>query len=295
MARRAKTSVAEDLLDLVAMLPWWAGVALAGVSWLVLRSLAAAPVVAGGAGGPPDTLITSVFVKVMANVGQVIVPLLCLGGAGLSAFRRAQRRRLIETAAQSPGASAIEGLSWQDFERLVGEAFRRQGYRVMETGGGGADGGVDLVLSRPAQNGSETTLVQCKQWRAFKVGVEVVRELYGVMAARGAAAGIVVTSGSYTEAAREFAQGRNVRLIDGAGLRGLIGEGCGAAQAGGARPATASAGAAGSAAGAVPACPVCAKPMVLRTAQRGARAGSRFWGCSGYPGCRGTRDGGGAD
>jgi len=39
-----------------------------------------------------------------------------------------------------------------------------------------------------------------------------------------------------------------------------------------------------------PTCPKCGKPLVLRTVRRGARAGSQFWGCSGYPECRGTRD-----
>ncbi len=38
-----------------------------------------------------------------------------------------------------------------------------------------------------------------------------------------------------------------------------------------------------------PACPACGKGMVLRTARKGARAGSRFWGCTGYPECMGTR------
>jgi four helix bundle suffix protein len=38
-----------------------------------------------------------------------------------------------------------------------------------------------------------------------------------------------------------------------------------------------------------PACPVCEKPMVLRTARKGPRAGARFWGCSAYPGCKGAR------
>jgi len=38
-----------------------------------------------------------------------------------------------------------------------------------------------------------------------------------------------------------------------------------------------------------PACPRCGKPMALRTARKGAHAGSQFWGCSDYPGCRGTR------
>ncbi|MGO8677095.1 MAG: hypothetical protein ACLQVX_14640 [Limisphaerales bacterium] len=29
--------------------------------------------------------------------------------------------------------------------------------------------------------------------------------------------------------------------------------------------------------------------MALRTARKGAHAGSQFWGCSDYPGCRATR------
>ena len=82
---------------------------------------------------------------------------------------------------------------------------------MAESGGGGADGGVDLVLTRDG----EKHLVQCKQWRAFKVGVDVVRELYGVMAAKGAAGGFVVTSGRFTDEAQDFARGRNVQLVDG--------------------------------------------------------------------------------
>ena len=38
-----------------------------------------------------------------------------------------------------------------------------------------------------------------------------------------------------------------------------------------------------------PACPLCGKVMVLRTARQGKEIGSRFWGCSGYPECKGTR------
>jgi four helix bundle suffix protein len=40
---------------------------------------------------------------------------------------------------------------------------------------------------------------------------------------------------------------------------------------------------------AAPACPRCGKPMALRTARKGERAGSQFWGCSGFPECKGTR------
>jgi restriction system protein len=40
---------------------------------------------------------------------------------------------------------------------------------------------------------------------------------------------------------------------------------------------------------ATPICPTCGKQMVLRLARKGPQAGSQFWGCSGYPECKGTR------
>lgn len=35
-----------------------------------------------------------------------------------------------------------------------------------------------------------------------------------------------------------------------------------------------------------PTCPTCGRPMILRTARRGPRAGGQFFGCSGYPSCK---------
>jgi four helix bundle suffix protein len=37
-----------------------------------------------------------------------------------------------------------------------------------------------------------------------------------------------------------------------------------------------------------PLCPKCGKHMVLRTARKGPKPGQAFWGCSGYPDCKGT-------
>ena len=37
----------------------------------------------------------------------------------------------------------------------------------------------------------------------------------------------------------------------------------------------------------IPSCPRCGKPMVLRTVRSGSNEGNQFWGCSGYPDCRG--------
>jgi restriction system protein len=44
-----------------------------------------------------------------------------------------------------------------------------------------------------------------------------------------------------------------------------------------------------------PVCPLCGKPMALRTARKGPNTGKQFWGCSGYPGCKGTLEIKGSD
>ena len=110
---------------------------------------------------------------------------------GIAQLRKLQQRRLLDS---QTGLASIRELSWRDFERLLAEAFRRRGYQVEETGPG-PDGGVDLILRR----GDQVTLVQAKQWNTFRVGVKIVRELYGVQKAQGATTAIVVTSGRFTE------------------------------------------------------------------------------------------------
>ncbi len=268
-------------MDLVALLPWWAGVGLGVLLYVWLHSIASQPpTLTAVAPGQLSGALAQSVVHMLAGVGQYLAPLICLCGAAMSAWRRHQRTALLGQAAASPAAtSALDGMSWQQFELLVGEAFRRQGYAVHENGGGGADGGVDLVLSR----GGEKFLVQCKQWRAYKVGVDVVRELYGVMAARGAAGGFVVSSGRFTKEAIQFASGRNLRLIDGPQLHALI------QQTRAPLPPAPAPVATPQAAAHEPACPNCMQPMARRVARQGVNAGKAFWGCTGYPACRGTR------
>ena len=303
MARRGKSSVAEDLIDLVAMMPWWAGVALAFAGYWVLHAVATRPLSAAEAAHQGSLITTSIW-QGFATAGQYIVPVICLLGAAISAARRWKRKSLFETTATSQGADALQGMTWQQFESLVGEGFRRRGYAVKEIGGGGADGGVDLVLTKSG----EKAFVQCKQWKAFKVGVSTVRELYGVMAAHGAAEGFVVTSGSFTKEAVAFSKGRNIRLIDGTRLMQLLREArsnkpeANTSPSGTMAPknaATTSSPANTQRAGqlmepttsALPGCPSCGKPMVRRLAKRGTLAGKVFWGCSDFSaGCRGTRD-----
>lgn len=180
---------------------------------------------------------------------------------------------------------AIRRLSWQQLEMIVGDAFRRRGYSVVENGG--ADGGIDLVLRK----GDEEFLVQCKQWKAASVGVRPIREFLGVMTSRSAAGGFFLSSGKYTREARDFAVQTGIELLDGPALEQMVKE----AQNPGPyleptirqRRSTTR----WPDAPVAPACPDCGSEMVERTSKRGSGAGSKFWGCKTWPRCRGTRPG----
>ena len=254
MARRK--SVVDDLL----LFPWWFNVILAGIVYFAFKHWL------------PSIQYENPIFKGMAPV----LPSLAVPFAGLlllialiSAFNSWRKGTLLES---QRGLETLRGISWREFEELVGEAYRRRGYAVAETGGGGADGGVDLVLRK----GSERLLVQCKHWKVQKVSVKVVRELFGVVSADGATGGILISSGTYTQEAKEFAKANGIKLVDGDQLMRLIAE----VQRIPKVVANAEDGVL---------CPVCGARMVLRTARKGAKAGSQFWGCSSYPGCRGTR------
>jgi len=86
------------------------------------------------------------------------------------------------------------------------------------TGGGGADGGIDIKLYKDGT----TPLVQCKHYKIWKVLVHIVREFYGIVMAEHAATGYIVTSGRFTKGAHSFAEGRNIHLIDGRDLAEII-------------------------------------------------------------------------
>lgn len=307
MARH--TSPFDVLFLVAAKLPWWVGIALAVMSGLYLHSVATAPVPVYASPQDVQAMMFSTVLRTLAMAGQFLLPLIFVGGA-LASFLARRKRRTLLNAVATPNGQTLASITWREFELLVGEALRRQAFSVQETGGSGPDGGVDLI----ARKGGEKYLVQCKQWRAMQVGVPVVRELYGAMAAEGAVGGFVITSGKFTKPAREFASGRNVQLIDGTALNAWIA----ATQKPAPRPSTVVNEAkvepkvepviveptvlktpppppplvetpATPVAPHAPACPHCRKQMVTRVARSGANAGGNFWGCVDYPKCRGIR------
>ena len=204
------------------------------------------------------------------------IPLMLFGLFALaSTLFESKRRRLVD---EQTSLEKLRETSWKDFEYLVAEAFRRQGYTVDYSLGRGADGGVDITLHKDGRK----SLVQCKQWKVFSVGAPVIREMFGLMTAEKADAAIIVTTGKFTRDAHTFAEGKPIRLVDGPQLLDLV-------QSVQARPVAKSSVETKTKATSAPACPTCGQEMVLRTSRRGTNAGSQFWGCPSYPSCKGTR------
>jgi restriction system protein len=218
------------------------------------------------------------------------VPAMVSLAAGFAGWRLRQQRAAF--LRQHLDIDWLNRLTWQDFERQVAEVYRQQGYRVDEVGGGGADGGVDLRLRR----GGQTSIVQCKRWKRYKVGVKPVRELYGVMAAEKADRAIFIASGVYTDEALRFAEGKPVELVDGAQLAQMLRRFQQslkqALEPSMVPPAPVPHPVQVAEIPARPKCPRCGSDMVLRRAKKGAHAGREFWGCSLYAktGCGGVRE-----
>lgn len=263
-----------SLGEILVLLPWWvsatlAAIAYVGIRWglLLVRS---------------DNPFFQSIIPALAKLAWI--PALALGIiAVFSAILAKQKRALVNG---QTGLASLQNLSWKEFEWLVGEVYRKQGYTVEEFLGGGADGGIDLILRK---NGG-TWLVQCKQWRTQAVGAPTIREIFGLVAHHRANGAIVITSGRFTREAHAFAEGKMLELIDSPKLLALVrsvqvppGTSPVATPAVAISPLV-------SAPATAPGCPQCNAPMVRRTSHKGTNAGNEFWGCSTYPKCRGVRN-----
>jgi Restriction endonuclease len=122
------------------------------------------------------------------------------------------------TAAAADDLLAISGLAQKEVERVVAEAYRRRGYQVAELASSGAKAEAGMLLTKATQR----LLLQCKYWNTRKIAEMPVRELYGMMAAHNAIAGILITSGSFTLEASRFAGYGSIQLIDGPRLLALL-------------------------------------------------------------------------
>lgn len=264
MAHRRRKSGLEGAIETLALLPWPVSLIAAVIAYFGFHTLAIhhpAPLHNLARVGAD---MNATLLMAFGMAFQYAAPLILCAAAAVNFFSKKQRKTLLAEVSHRTKSAPLHDLSWRQFEQLVGAYFEQQGYAVTFTPSG-PDGGVDAV----ARKGSETFLIQCKQWRSTKVSVQVVRELFGLICAKGATGGCVVSIGEFTEGAKAFAKGRNIDLVDAHALLKVRNP---------EKTATTTTTA--------PVCPQCGAPMVARIAQRGPKAGESFYGCSNYPRCR---------
>jgi len=300
----------EEVYDATAKLPWWVCLVLAAISFGVGHMLASV-----GSPGPmtPQAIVAPAVIGLGVAI-EILGPVVFVLAGAVSGFRQMQTPRVRAPASSAPTESRpgaeraagtqdqdlyetwkdvseveaahvpvdtsrwtmelLKALEWKRFELLCAGYFETLGFKS-EVAREGADGGVDIHLYA---NGSSTpsVVVQCKAWKAYKVGIKPIRELLGVMTAAHVSEGIFVTTGSYTAEARECAAANHIDLIDGGDLLRKIAA---------SRPEDHAALLQLATAGdfTTPTCPSCGIKMVERVAQK---TGDKFWGCTRFPACR---------
>jgi len=271
----------RDLTAAAFKLPWRVAVGLAILSLLAMHLAAGLleqdPVPSNLA----DTGLAVIRhgIYVVALILEFLVPIGFLSIAGASLVKRLKATLNLE-AAPDDTPEVVRAIAWREFESRICEAFRGEGYRVEERGRSQPDNEIDLIAAKAKRR----VLIQCKHWKTPQVGVAIVRELGGVVVARRADGGVLVTGGTFTKEARDLAEASRIRLIDGDALRQILGSAPSnstvapppAAEAVESRPTPA-----------VPSCPKCGAGMVDRVAKQGKFAGQHFWVCSSFPKCKG--------
>jgi restriction system protein len=160
---RRKNSAFDDLIAGGSKLPWKIGVASALIIFMVLHIVAQQSSPTSAPPNPPamGAFVMRQYIHVFATFLQFLIPAGLLIGACVSFIKGKRSGELVDSVLSSSGLE-ISSLSWREFEALVAEGFRQRRFKVVERGGAGPDGGVDLALARA----HERFLLQCKQWRS---------------------------------------------------------------------------------------------------------------------------------
>ena len=185
-----KLKMAENsLFAILLRKPWWISMLIAVVGALAVSAMLPAPLDAVGlTAGLPFFVI-----GVIAFFRQLGAP---------SEARIAQTR------------DTVCAMSSRDFAAAIEAAYQRDGYAVTRHGGPAAD----FMCARDGR----TSLVSCKRWKAASIGIEPLRELHAATQACAAQEAIFIGIGQLSEAARRFAQEKQIRVLQEAELARLL-------------------------------------------------------------------------
>lgn len=227
------------------------------------------------------SILLAIWIGISARntVVGVVVFMCCILAifVGVTLYRNARNGRLVAS-----GIDIVDKMTGEEFEKFLLAHFKKLGYQGNLTPAT-ADYGADLVL----ESDGRKVVAQAKRWKCT-VGIEAVQQIVGAIKHYDATEGMVITSSTFTENAYKLAKSNGVELWDRDKLVEVMGNAnrkeLASGIASGSNPATQT-GAAEDKIIETEACPRCRSTLMLRNGKRG-----EFWGCSGFPKCRFTRD-----
>ena len=150
---------------------------------------------------------------------QVLLPLTFALFAGLPflviAFYVAWRQR--GTPGEAKTAQILEeirSLAREEFQIIVEDAFRRDGYTVSKHQGETAD--LDI------RKGARTSVILLRRWKTAQNGIAHFRELHEAVRTLGASGGVFIATGEISDTARQFAGEHGIELGEGVALAKLL-------------------------------------------------------------------------
>lgn len=115
---------------------------------------------------------------------------------------------------QTSKIDILKNLSPRDFEHLIERTFNASGYQTKLTKAK-CDGGKDVIAVKRDLGKNERILIECKLYKD-KIGVNYIRAILGVVSDEKANKGILITSGTFTKGAINFAKNNpRIELING--------------------------------------------------------------------------------
>lgn len=108
----------------------------------------------------------------------------------------------------------ISTLSGTDFEILVQNLLKEEGYENVIKMGGAGDLGVDIIASKRQKDRVSHYIFQCKRW-ASNVGSDPIQRLFAERMRRRLDYAVCVTTAGYTKDGKKVAEDLEVEIIDG--------------------------------------------------------------------------------
>jgi restriction system protein len=198
-----------NIVDFLAQIPWWISVTISASLYVLLKFVV--PYVE-----TQSTLVNETHISLGPFLAPVVA-LAFLSPITFSLLKSSRKKKLHELRDE---IQLIQNLAWPQFKERVAEAYRRNGYNIMENSAFTADPSVDLVMRKSAN----LYLVQCRYWQNRKLGLREVKNLFSLMHEKQASGVYLLTTGIFTYEARHYALGRPINLLDGIGLVELLGK-----------------------------------------------------------------------